>query len=147
MSDFNEVEFHKKYERERKAKLEGFPLKADKFKKSLKPLGIISFEVEYSGSGDSGEINEVNVYPKEKEKIKIDVGVWQKWDNDKMEHVKTNEKREIDEYIKDFCYELLEDNHGRWEFNEAQSGTISWKKGKIKHEYTTYVEQTDGEEF
>ena len=114
MSDFYEVEFHKKYERERKAKLEGFPLKADKFKKSLKPLGITSFEVEYRGSGDDGEIDEVNVYPKEKEKTKIDVGDWQKWDNDKMEHVKTHEKREIAEYIKDFCYELLEDNHGGW---------------------------------
>ena len=54
---FNEEDWRAKYERERKEKLDNFPTKAENFKKKLKELKVKSFSVEYSGSGQSGNID------------------------------------------------------------------------------------------
>ena len=66
MSKIEEIkeDFHTKYMRERKEKADNFPTKAENFKKKLKELKVKSFSVEYSGSGDSGEINEISWEPK-----------------------------------------------------------------------------------
>ena len=148
MSGFNIEEFHKKYGREKKEKLEGFPLKAERFKKKLKELKVKSFSVEYSGSGDSGEINEVSYEPK-KLNASIDVGTWTRWNNTTLEQEKTTDHKSLKDYIEDFCYELLEDNHGGWEINEGQSGNIEWnsKDDVINHNYTQFIEQCYDEGF
>ena len=148
MSDFNVEEFHKKYERERKEKLEGFPLKAERFKKKLKELKVKSFSVEYSGSGDSGEIDEVSYEPK-KLNASIDMGTRTRWNNTTLEQEKTTDHKSLKDYIEDFCYELLEDNHGGWEINEGQSGNIEWnsKDDVINHNYTQFIEQSHDEDF
>ena len=73
-----EEDFHTKYMRERKEKADNFPKKAERFKKKLKELKVKSFSVEYSGSGDSGEIHEISYEPK-KLNASIDVGTWKRW--------------------------------------------------------------------
>ena len=48
----------------------------------------------------------------------------------------------MNEYIEDFCYDLLADNHGGWEINEGQNGNITWnsKDDEIEHQYFTMIE-------
>ena len=133
--------FFKKYEKELKEKV-------DVFKNKLKDLKIESFRVEYSGSGDSGEIDEISYEPKDL-KIEVDVGTWKKFDQQSFEYKETNEPRPLKDFIEDFCYELLEDNHGGWEINEGQSGAIEWdiKDNDLSHNYTTYIEHSESESY
>jgi len=55
----------------------------------------------------------------------------------------------LHDYIEDFCYDLLGDNHGGWEINEGQSGGIDWnsKDDVINHNYTQFIEQSYDEGF
>ena len=140
--------FFKKYEKELKEKRENFPSKVDVFKNKLKDLKIESFRVEYSGSGDSGEIEEISIKP-DNLKIKVDVGTWKKFDQQSFEYKETNEPKPLKDFIEDFCYELLEDNHGGWEINEGQSGAIEWdiKENDLSHNYTTYIEHSESESY
>ena len=51
--------------------------------------------------------------------------------------------------MEDMAYDYLEAFHGGWEINEGQSGNIIFDavKGKILHDYVTYVEHEDTEEI
>ena len=61
----------------------------------------------------------------------------------------TTEHKSLHDYIEDFCYDLLGDNHGGWEINEGQSGGIDWnsKDDVINHNYTQFIEQSYDEGF
>jgi hypothetical protein len=141
-------DFHTKYMRERKEKADNFPKKAERFKKKLKELKVKSFEVQYSGSGDSGEIYEISWTPK-KLNASVDVGTWKRWNMKTLDHEYTTDHKSLRDYIEDFCYELLGDNHGGWEINEGQSGGIDWnsKDDVINHNYTQFIEQCYDEGF
>ena len=143
-----EEDFHTKYMRERKEKADNFPKKAERFKKKLKELKVKSFEVQYSGSGDSGEIYEISWEPK-KLNASVDVGTWKRWNMKTLDHEYTTDHKSLRDYIEDFCYELLGDNHGGWEINEGQSGGIDWnsKDDVINHNYTQFIEQSYDEGF
>ena len=140
--------FFEKYKKELKEKRENFPSKVDIFKNKLKDLKVESFRVEYSGSGDSGEIEEISYKPNNL-KIKVDVGTWKKFDQQSFEYKETNEPKSLETFIEDFCYELLEDNHSGWEINEGQSGAIEWdiKENDLSHNYTTYIEHSESESY
>ena len=150
MSKIEEIkeDFHTKYMRERKEKADNFPTKAENFKKKLKELKLKSFSVEYSGSGDSGEINEISWTPK-KLNASVDVGTWKRWNMKTLDHEYTTDHKSLRDYIEDFCYDLLGDNHGGWEINEGQSGNIDWnsKDNTIRHEYVSLVEEQYSEGF
>jgi len=74
----------------------------------LKPLiqfGFKSAEIEYSGGGDSGDIEEVNiVYGKRS--------------------VTKKRGDEFKDILTDMCFEELEIHYGGWEINEGSSGTF-----------------------
>lgn len=148
MTNIETKTFLEKYEEEVKQKRENFVNKVDTFKNKLKDLKVESFRVEYSGSGDSGEIEEIHYEPNDL-KVKVDVGTWKKFDQQSFEYKETNEPKPLKDFIEDFCYELLEDNHGGWEINEGQSGAIEWdiKENDISHNYTTYVEHSESESY
>jgi hypothetical protein len=150
MSKIEEIkeDFHTKYMRERKEKADNFPTKAENFKKKLKELKVKSFSVEYSGCGDSGEINEISYEPK-KLNASIDVGTWKRWNIKLLNREETTDHKTLNQYIEDFCYDLLGDNHGGWEINEGQNGNITWnsKNNKIEHQYFTMIEYEHGEDF
>jgi hypothetical protein len=148
MSNIETKDFLEKYMEEVKEKKENFPSKVDIFKNKLKDLKIKSFRVEYSGSGDSGEIDEIFYEPNDL-KIKVDVGTWKKFDQQSFEYKETNEPKSLETFIEDFCYELLEDNHSGWEINEGQSGAIEWdiKENDLSHNYTTYIEHSESESY
>ena len=148
MSNIKTETFFEKYERQLKEKRKNFPNKVDTFKNKLKDLKVESFRVEYSGSGDSGEIEEISIKP-DNLKIKVDVGTWKKFDQQSFEYKETNEPKSLETFIEDFCYELLEDNHSGWEINEGQSGAIEWdiKENDLSHNYTTYIEHSESESY
>jgi len=148
MSNIETKDFIKEYEKKLKEKRENFPSKVDVFKNKLKDLKIESFRVEYSGSGDSGQIEEISIKP-DNLKIKVDVGTWKKFDQQSFEYKETNEPKSLETFIEDFCYELLEDNHSGWEINEGQSGAIEWdiKENDLSHNYTTYIEHSESESY
>ena len=79
----------------------------------------------------------------------IDVGTWKRWNNTTFESEETTDHKSLKDYIEDFCYDLLADNHGGWEINEGQSGNIEWnsKDNEIHHSYTTFIEQHENEGF
>ena len=141
-------DFHAKFMRERKEKVDKFPTKAESFKKKLKELKVKSFKVEYCGSGDCGEINEVNYTPKSLQ-ASVDVGSWKKWNNTTFKNEETTSPKPLGDFIEDFCYDLLEDNHCGWEINEGQRGNIEWnsKDNTIRHEYVSLVEEQYSEGF
>ena len=148
MSNIETKDFLEKYEEEVKQKKENFPSKVDTFKNKLKDLKVESFRVEYSGSGDSGEIEEI-FYEPNNLKVDVDVGTWKKFDQQSFGYKETNEPKPLKDFIEDFCYELLEDNHGGWEINEGQSGAIDWdiKDNDLSHNYTTYIEHSESESY
>lgn len=148
MTNIETKTFLEKYEEGVKQKKEKFVNNIDTFKNKLKDLKIESFRVEYSGSGDSGEIEEIFYEPNDL-KVKVDVGTWKKFDQQSFEYKETNEPKPLKDFIEDFCYELLEYNHGGWEINEGQSGAIEWniKENDISHNYTTYVEHSESESY
>jgi len=148
MSNIETKDFIEEYEKKLKEKKENFPNKVDIFKNKLKDLKIKSFRVEYSGSGDSGEIDEIFYEPNDL-KIEVDVGTWKKFDQQSFEYKETNELKPLKDFIEDFCYELLEDNHGGWEINEGQSGAIEWdiKDNDLYHNYTTFIEHSENESY
>jgi len=148
MTNIETKTFLEKYEEEVKQKRENFVNKVDTFKNKLKDLKVESFRVEYSGSGDSGEIEEI-FYEPNNLKVKVDVGTWKKFDQQSFEYKETNEPKPLKDFIEDFCYELLEDNHGGWEINEGQSGAIEWdiKENDLSHNYTTYIEHSESESY
>jgi len=148
MSNIETKDFIKEYEKKLKEKKENFPNKVDTFKNKLKDLKVESFRVEYSGSGDSGEIEEI-FYEPNNLKVDVDVGTWKKFDQQSFGYKETNEPKPLKDFIEDFCYELLEDNHGGWEINEGQSGAIEWdiKENDLSHNYTTYIEHSESESY
>ena len=80
---------------------------------NLKDLGIVKVEIEFSGSGDSGDIDEVNYYIKSKD-----------WDT----HYSETLPSKYDDLFKDLGWDILTktvDTVGDWVNNEGGYGNIS----------------------
>jgi len=137
---------------------------------------IKSVVAHFSGSGDSGEINELNVVSIDDE-IEVDEdtltqillrGVVPAGDENTMQWVDgTYSKRDFDkqpmtlhEWVMLVCYEELSRAHGGWEINAGSYGTISiavplggresadFKALTIEcHEYDEDYESDDEEEY
>ena len=123
-------------------------------------------EVGYSGSGDSGAIEDIDFFNKDKKTLFTKYGGY----SHEPESVKfpkdsplTDElKKDIHKnavvckligYLEDITYDMLEERHGGWEINDGQEGTFTFtfenNSMKINHDYTvfTYDSQQHQEEF
>ena len=100
----------------------------------LKALQIREVEVDFDGSGDSGQINDVlyvrGVGKKDGESNEeldnteiegAEVVHSTEWDGGKEEWVKMKQAT-LRDLIEELCYDLLEANHGGWEINEGSFG-------------------------
>lgn len=108
---------------------------------AIKPIGLTRIEVDFNGSGDSGQVDEVRYFkgkkePKDLETIKRTL-VQQAKINDsttycetKKEWVTTTRSPNIEELVEQICYDLLEANHGGWEINEGSYGEFVFNFGK-----------------
>jgi hypothetical protein len=85
----------------------------------LKTLDVTHVTVEYSGSGDEGQINDVVAFKNKEEK---------------------NIPKLLNEAIQSLCWDYLEADHGGWEINDGASGTFTFNVAtqKIHLEHHTY---------
>ena len=100
--------FWENYLRERKEKQEKFPALAEKFKNKLKEVNLKSFEIEYTGYGDEGQIDELNISPNSE--ISVDMDEWEKQNSESPYKTElTKEKKPLREFmhVDDFSDALI----------------------------------------
>ena len=100
----------------------------DAIMSKLREVGAKSVTVEYSGSGDSGYIDDVTIdylNVEDKLDLKVDVTVekstFQNGQWNKEFEVKTTE---LTEAIKEYCYAQLSELYSGWENNDGADGTF-----------------------
>lgn len=98
--------------------------------------GISSFEVEFDGSGDSGQIEAISLDKKLLERkmkgCKVKNGT--RWDPTTMTSSPVWENDvTLQSMIEGVCYDVLEQNFGGWEINDGSYGTFTFdvKKRKV----------------
>ena len=139
---FDLAEYHQKAEERRIAAGEG----VGTFKQTIKDAGVEKFTADYSGSGDDGTIYNVEVKP---EGIKIQNCEWEEWN--RLTHNKESHTghRNAEEFIEDYCYDLLQAYYAGWEIDDGQRGTFSWnsRNNNIRHDYQQMYIRDECEEF
>ena len=123
-------------------------------------------EVGYSGSGDSGAIEDIDFFNKDKKTLFTKYGGYahepQSVNIPKDSPLTDALKKDIHHnptvcklisYLEDITYDMLEERHGGWEINDGQEGTFTFtfenNSMQINHDYTvfTYDSQQHQEEF
>jgi hypothetical protein len=105
----------------------------------LEQEGIASFEVEFDGSGDSGQVDGIsldkNLLQRKIKGCKVKNGTrWDPttqtssfvWENDVI----------LRSLIESVCYDILEENFGGWEINDGSYGTFTFDVKKRKASLT-----------
>lgn len=115
----------KEYYAEQKERREALPARAKALAEKLKALGLTQVVAEYSGSGDSGQIDGISWEPSA---VKID---------------------KAEEEIQNFFYDVLEARYAGWENNDGASGNFVWdltKENGLHHEHLYYYTESDRSE-
>ena len=114
--------------------------------KALKRLGATHVVVSYSGSGDSGQIDEVEIRKGdstlEPTKSALSLCSTSKWDSENsrwIENMKTKRKP-LKEALEDFAYDWIESEYAGWENNDGASGefTINVASDEFRLSHTYY---------
>lgn len=117
---------------------------------------ITSVEVAYSGSGDSGCIDDYTFNLSDNNEF-IYLGAYAGKKFMFSEKMTDEDKKQIESstiqiekvivYLEDCVYDLLEANHGGWEINDGQSGKFEFNcmddQKVISHEYTRYFSDSE----
>jgi hypothetical protein len=80
--------------------------KRTELRMQLAQRGVARVEATYSGSGDSGYINDPRLLGKE--------------------DVELLQPDRLSQDVDNFFYDLLEDRHGGWEINDGADGVFFW---------------------
>ncbi len=92
---------------------------------------VARIEVDYSGAGDSGNIDAVHFISKKGEESEMD-------------------DKEVREAVEEFAYAQLEEHYGGWEINDGSQGKmiIDMTNGKasFEHEWNVMETQDDNKE-
>ena len=124
---------------------------------AIKPIGLTRIEVDFNGSGDSGQVDEVRYFkgkkePKDLETIKRTL-VQQAKINDsttyceiKKEWVTTTKCPTIEELVEQICYDLLSANHAGWEINEGSFGEFVFSFGNSNEIDLTFNQRVESVE-
>lgn len=112
----------------------------------LEKEGIASFEVEFDGSGDSGQIEGISLDKELLEKnmkgCKVKNG--KRWDPQTNSWSPVWEENvTLEGLIEGVCYEVLEENFGGWEIDDGSYGTFSFDVKKRKVSLTMNERITD----
>lgn len=116
---------------------------------ALNKLGSKTVTVWYSGSSDSGCIDDV-AFDTDVGDLKVIISI-NKSEFDSKKNIwkefVCNDPIPIKEAIKRICYDLLEQHHGGWENDDGadgefvfdvESGEINWNHNERYTEYNTY---------
>ena len=124
---------------------------------AIKPFKLTRIEVEFSGGGDSGQIDEVRYFVgkeqlgdadtlKNKLVQQAQISDSTTYCETKKDWVTTTKSPTIEELVEQICYDLLGANHGGWEINEGSFGefVFSFSKGnKIHLTFHQRIESTE----
>ena len=117
----------------------------------LQELGATHVVVTYSGSGDAGQVDHVEVY-RDKEKIDSNQIVTalvtsSKWSQEDSRWIDLSEIKSIllEDALTEFVYDWLTLDHGGWENNDGASGecTINVTDGQFLLGHTSYYTESD----
>lgn len=131
--------------------------------KVLKSLKIKKVIVYYSGYGDSGQIDDLIFYRSSKKPVKIKplihglkisglkhcTGGYTINPNGGLGFTRSYEDRpttsDLEEVIKDLCYDLLEEQHGGWEINSGSNGEFCFElpENTIHWNHNDIIESTE----
>lgn len=128
--------------------------------RAVKPLGITSIKVDFSGCGDSGQVDEVRYFGGKKEikdletikktiVVEASIPNTTTWSEAKKEWVSTTKSPTIEELVEQICYDLLGANHGGWEINEGSYGMFEFvfgNKNKIDLTFNQRIESVETSE-
>jgi hypothetical protein len=106
----------------------------------LCPPSVVRITAKYSGSGDSGQFDEIEFYDADGNSVGFPA------------------EKQVGDTIEKAFDQILEDTHGGWEINDGASGefTITLATGQIDHEHHDYYTEStltehtynlDGEEI
>ena len=123
----------------------------DRIKECLKSLHATHVVVNYSGSGDCGQIDDVFIYKGDSSlEPEISISVLtstSRWDNEKSTWIDTDQEKSvsIEEAIEDFVYDWLSSVEAGWEINDGSSGkcTIEVENGEFLLNHTSYYIESD----
>jgi hypothetical protein len=131
--------------------------------KVLKSLKIKEVFVHYSGYGDSGQIDDLTFHRSSKKPIKIKTlthglvisglkhctGGYTVNPGGVFGFTRSYEDRpptsDLEEVIKDLCYDLLEERHGGWEINSGSNGHFHFviPENTIRWDHHDIIESTE----
>lgn len=118
---------------------------------ALQELRATHVVVSYSGSGDSGQVDHVEVF-RDKEKIQSKQPVTalvssSKWSEEDSRWIDFSELKStsLEEALTEFVYDWLTLEHGGWENNDGASGecTINVTEGQFVLGHTAYYTESD----
>ena len=116
----------------------------------MKTHGIKHVWMYFDGSGDSGQIEEVEFNGDQKlltEKIKVKAKNYKFVDN-KVQYTIDDEEWTFERLLEEVGYIALEENYGGWEINEGSYGDIHiYDTGKGKIEFNERVMEVNVKEF
>ena len=124
---------------------------------AIKPIGLTRIEVDFNGSGDSGQVDEVRYFigkkePKDLETIKrtlvqqAKINESHTYCETKKDWVTTTKSPTIEELVEQICYDLLSANHGGWEINEGSYGEFVFSFGKSNKIDLTFNQRVESVE-
>jgi hypothetical protein len=105
----------------------------------LEQDGIASFEVEFDGAGDSGQVEGISLDKKllqrKIEGCKVKNGT--RWDpTTQTSSPVWEDDVTLQSLIEGVCYDILEENFGGWEINDGSYGTFTFDVKKRKASLT-----------
>lgn len=125
--------------------------------KALKELGVDSVQVQYQGSGDSGEVYEVSILPVDKNvsttKVKIQEAkasfIKEKDGGSSWVSEIYEDTVSLYEAINGILYSYLEMSHPGWEINEGSQGemTIEVEGESISLVHTEFYTESNQYEY
>ena len=121
---------------------------------AMRRNGIKSAIIEYSGSGDCGQIDHVELVKRTglealSDAVEGKVLITQKsskFKDGKWEQVVEKAEKSLEDAIEQLCYELLSRAHGGWEINEGSQGEFKFDAdtGEIRLEHRSfYIDHED----
>lgn len=111
---------------------------------------INKFAVTFDGSGDSGQIEDVdledNILDKEVEGVRIPNG-WQYSTEGKTRIY--DDAKTIRDIVDGICYDVLEQVAGGWEINSGSYGTFIFdvKKRRVSLDFNERIEDVNNSEY
>jgi hypothetical protein len=123
----------------------------DRILSTLKELRATHVVVSYSGSGDSGQVDQVEVF-RDKVELKatnptailVSSSTWSQ-ENSRWDETTEIRSIPLEEALEDFVCDWLQAEHGGWENNDGASGEckIDVRDGQFVLAHTSYYTESD----